>query len=50
MWEYTAKTNGRTYRYELLGASYNCPALKIYGEATPQRLFNAIERKLRKMR
>jgi hypothetical protein len=47
---YTSKTNGRAYRYELIGSSYNCPALKIYGEATPRHLFNSIERKLRKAR
>jgi hypothetical protein len=43
-WFWIAK-NGGKYLLELLGCSYNCPGLKLYGYATERQLQNAINRK-----
>lgn len=34
------------YTCELLGAAYNCPALKLYGYGTERKLVYAIKRKV----
>jgi hypothetical protein len=38
--------DGNTRKFELLGCSYNCPSMKLFGYATEKQLDNAITRKL----
>ena len=40
--------DGNTRKFELLGCSYNCPSMKLFGYATEKQLDNAITRKLKK--
>ena len=43
-WFWTAK-NGGLFKLEILGCSYNCPSLKLFGYSSERTLQNAINRK-----